>query len=99
MPTKEDFKELCDNCTSEWTTRNGMKGRLFTSKTNGNSIFFPAAGYYNGTSLRNRGTSGYYWSASRNGSSYAYYLYFDSGGVYPQYNNSRGLGFSVRAVQ
>ncbi|MBQ9203456.1 MAG: hypothetical protein IJ155_04350 [Prevotella sp.] len=65
MPTKEDFKELCDNCTSEWTTRNGMKGRLFTSKTNGNSIFFPAAGSYNGASLRNRGAFGYYWSASR----------------------------------
>ena len=99
MPTKEDFKELCDNCTSEWTTRNGMKGRLFTSKTNGNSIFFPAAGGYVGTSLYDRGTNGCYWSASRYDSSNAYYLDFYSGYVYPQSNSSRYLGFSVRAVQ
>ena len=99
MPTKEDFKELFDNCTSEWTTRNGMKGCLFTSKTNGNSIFFPAAGNYYGSSLNDRGTYGYYWSASRYDSSDAYSLYFGSGNVYPQYNSGRYLGFSVRAVQ
>ena len=99
MPTRTEFQELYDNCTSEWTTENGVAGRRFTSKTNGNSIFFPAAGNYNGTSLGSRGTYGHYWSASFYGSSDAYYLRFSSGLVSPQNYGSRYLGFSVRAVQ
>jgi uncharacterized protein (TIGR02145 family) len=99
MPTKEDFRELYDNTTSEWTTLNGVYGRLFTSKLNGNSIFFPAAGYYSGTTLYGRGSYGYYWSASRYSGSLGYRLLFYSGYVYPQYFSSRRFGFSVRAVQ
>ena len=45
MPTYDDFEELFDNCDYEWTTLNGVDGMKFTSKTNGNSIFLPAAGY------------------------------------------------------
>ena len=37
MPTMEEIKELCDNCTREWVTLNGAKGLKFTG-TNGNSI-------------------------------------------------------------
>lgn len=99
MPTKTEFQELYDNCNVVWTTENGVNGRRFTSKTNGNSIFFPAAGCYNGTSLNSRGSGGYYWSSSRYSDSYAYVLNFSSGGVYPQNNSNRYLGFSVRAVQ
>ena len=99
MPTKEDFQELYDNCKRSWVDVEGKKGCLFTSKINGNSIFLPAAGDYNGTSLYDRGSYGYYWSASFNDSSYAYFLYFFSSGVYPQGLNSRYYGFSVRAVQ
>jgi uncharacterized protein (TIGR02145 family) len=99
IPTREDFQELCDHCTSEWATENGVYGRRFTSKVNGNSIFFPAAGYYYGTALYDRGSYGYYWSASRYSDSSGYYLYFNSGFVYPQLNYNRRYGFSVRAVQ
>ena len=63
MPTYDEMVELKDNCTVTWTTRNGVKGRLFTGP-NGNSIFLPAAGNRNGSELYNAGSSGYYRSSS-----------------------------------
>jgi hypothetical protein len=99
MPTKEQFKELVDNCESEVTTINGYLGRRFTSKINGNSIFMPFAGYISGTGLSRRGSSGYYWSSSLHSQTFGYNLYFNSGGVCPANIYSRFLGFSVRAVQ
>ncbi|MCM8873376.1 MAG: fimbrillin family protein [Paludibacteraceae bacterium] len=41
VPTYEIFKELYDNCERELTTQNDVKGCLFTSKTNGNTLFLP----------------------------------------------------------
>ena len=98
LPTKEDFQELKDECTWKWVERGNTKGYEVTGK-NGNSIFLPAAGYGYGTSLNNAGSYGYYWSSSFSSSAYAYYLYFDSGGIYPQDTDVRFHGFSVRAVQ
>lgn len=99
MPTKDDFQELFDNCI--WTRKNinGVNGYLVTSKVNGNSIFFPAAGFGNGASLYDRGSNGYYWSSSLYSADYGYYLRFNSGGVDPQYSYNRYYGLSVRAVQ
>ena len=99
MPNKDQFQELVDNCKIETCTLNGYRGRRFTSKINGNSIFMPFAGYIYGTGLDNRGSSGYYWSASLYSSAYGYSLNFNSGGVNPAYGNDRFYGFSVRAVQ
>ena len=99
MPTKEQFQELVENCTSERVALNGYLGRRFTSKINGNSIFMPFAGYISGTGLLNHGSNGNYWSSSLDSSAYGYGLYFYSGGVYPADNYDRFYGFSVRAVQ
>ena len=99
MPVKEDFKELVDNCSMIWTTLNGVFGRLFTSLINGNVIFFPATGYYENTSLTNRGTIGRYWSSSYQSAQNAYIMSFDAYGIYPLANNKRHDGFCVRAVQ
>ena len=99
LPTMGEFVELNNNCDSEWTDEDGVAGRRFTSRINGNSIFFPAAGYYNGTSLNYRGTYGYYWSSTWYSDSYARNLYFYSTGVYPQNYSIRRYGFTVRAVQ
>ena len=63
MPTKEEMKELIDNCTFKWTTQNGTTGTLVTGK-NGNTIFFPANGYYLGISYYKNALCGYYWSAN-----------------------------------
>lgn len=46
LPTSEEIKELRLRCTWQETYVNGIKGYLVTS-TNGNSIFFPYAGYTN----------------------------------------------------
>lgn len=42
MPTDDQWGELLRKTTNQWTTRNGVNGRLFTA-SNGNSIFLPAA--------------------------------------------------------
>ena len=107
LPTKEDFMELVDNCAHKWTVINGTPGMLFTSIHNDNSIFLPASGWSwfdkdedkPGTTLSNRGSLGLYWSSSFNSATHAYYLYFSSTGVYPQYYGHRRHGFTVRAVQ
>ena len=66
IPTKEQLQELIDKTTSTWTTQNGVSGRLFTSKTNGNSIFIPADGYGSNYSMDYVGYSGYLWGSSLN---------------------------------
>lgn len=99
LPTSGEFQELYNNCDTEWTDEDNVAGRRFTSRINGNSIFFPASGIYIGTSLSNRGASGHYWSSTWISETNARGLYFNSSSVNPQYNNSRRRGFTVRAVQ
>ena len=48
-------------------------------------------------SLSNAGSTGYYWSSTPDGSSYAYILLFYSGGVGTNYDR-RYSGLSVRCV-
>ena len=100
MPTKADFEELTANTTSKWETLNGIKGRRFTSKTNGNSIFVPAAGGCNGGSVSGVGSFGFLWSSSlyESSSRLAWNLYFFSDDVYVYDYVNRCYGFSVRAV-
>ena len=99
MPTVGEFQELDNNCDHEWTDEDGVTGQRFTSRINGNSIFFPASGYRYGTGLYNRGSYGYYWSASLYSQTHGYYLVFNVSGVDPAYSNDRFSGFPVRAVQ
>lgn len=99
MPTVGEFQELNNNCDSEWTDEDGVAGRRFTSRINGNSIFFPAAGSRYGTALNSRGTNGLYWSASLHSQAYGFHLNFHSTGVNPANYDRRFYGFSVRAVQ
>ncbi|MBO5848484.1 MAG: DUF1566 domain-containing protein [Bacteroidales bacterium] len=99
MPTKTEMQELINNCTWTWTTQNGVNGCKVTSKTNGNSIFLPAAGYRGGSSLYRDGSLGSYWSSTPNesDSNYANYLNFDSGN-HVMYSYGRRYGLSVRPV-
>ena len=99
LPTVGEFQELNSNCDSEWTDEDGVAGRRFTSRINGNSIFFPASGIYNGTTLNLRGSSGIYWSSSYFSATSAYDLSFNSSNVTPADNSGRRLGFTARAVQ
>ena len=99
LPTSGEFTELNNNCDSEWTDEDGVAGRRFTSRINGNSVFFPAAGGCDGTSLIGRGTSGAYWSSTWSSEANARILLFYSTGVDPQSYSGRRCGFTVRAVQ
>ena len=99
MPTVGEFQELNNNCDHEWTDEDGVTGQRFTSRINGNSIFFPASGSRYGTSLSYRGTYGYCWSVSLNSQTNGYLLYFTESGVTPANYRTRFLGFPVRAVQ
>ena len=99
LPRPAEFSELNSNCDHVWIDEDGVQGMRFTSRINGNAIFFPAAGNYGGTTLDRRGTNGFYWSSGFYSASYAYYLGFNSTDVNPQYGNGRSLGFAVRAVQ
>lgn len=45
------------------------------------------------------GSSGYYWSRTAGGSTYAYRLYFHSSNVYPANYDNRRYGYSVRCVK
>ena len=98
MPSANEFKELYDNCTSAWITKDGINGREFTSNINGAKVFFPAAGCGYSTLLYYRGTQGLYWSSSLNDDYYAYFLDFSRTYLYCGNNTYRYLGLSVRAV-
>ncbi len=63
MPSCDQQAELLENCSSEWTTFNGINGRVFTG-SNGGSIFLPAAGCRYGTDLYDAGSEGLYWSST-----------------------------------
>ena len=65
MPTDAEWTELRTKCTWTWTTEGGKNGYEVKGK-NGNSIFLPAAGYKNGSSINNAGSRGYYWTSSLN---------------------------------
>ena len=102
MPSEEQQLELLNNCTYEWTTLNGVYGNKFISKTNGVSIFLPAAGYFYDSyiQVQGAGEGGIYWSSTQDPSrAYnAYHLYFDSGWPDWYYYDNRHCGQSVRPV-
>ena len=101
MPTADEIDELNNEnyCTWTWITQNGVNGYKVTSVSNGNSIFLPAAGFRDGSSLNVAGSYGYYWSSSlySDYSNGAYYMCFYSGGHNWSYFY-RLYGFPVRPV-
>lgn len=96
MPTKAQFEELTANTTYEWTTINGVNGGKFTA-TNGNYVFFAAAGFWYYGSQGSVGNYGHYWSSTPYDSGLAYNLYFGDGRDVVD-NNDRSYGYSVRGV-
>lgn len=100
MPTADQWRELRDNTITEWTTRNGVEGRLLTA-LNGNSLFLPAAGRRWADELNFAGGYGYYWSSSLYTDSplSAWHFVFRSGYYLVDYYYDRYYGFTVRPVR
>lgn len=99
MPTIAEYRELLYNCTWTWTTQNGVNGYKVTSKTNGNYIFLPAAGWRHLSDHHDAGELGCYWSSTPDESSTnrAFELYFSSDG-HSMIGHDRYYGISVRPV-
>ncbi len=102
MPTQAEQDELRSQCTLTWTTNyngTGVKGRLVTGP-NGNSIFLPAAGYRDGTSLYSAGSCGRYWFSSLKAGNpgSAFMVYFSFSSVDWSSGDLREYGRSVRPV-
>ena len=102
MPRKEQFQELINSSytTTKWTTQNGVHGFIITSKSNGKSIFLPAAGYRYNSSLRNAGSSGLYWTRMLDeiDPSDALRMSFDSSYI-DTGDSYRYYGFTIRPVR
>jgi hypothetical protein len=101
MPTYEEARDLIRSCTYTWTTVNGVDGGLFTSKTTGNSVFFPAAGTRYETDLNYQGSAGYYWTdthdVQHSSGAHAYALYVISAET-NRGHYSRVYGLTIRPV-
>ena len=95
MPSLEEWLELIDNTTQTWT-----ESGCLCQAPNGNSLFLPAAGYYEGTDFFNEGTYGQYWSSSLY-SDYAFisYYFFLASDSYFWVANHRCQGRSIRPVR
>ena len=103
MPSLDQFKELINSryTITEWVTVNGVRGRKITGVINGNSIFLPAAGFREKTTLSRDGSWGMYWSRSLN-MDYSHYggeLYFRSDIITTDATSNRCHGQSVRPVR
>ena len=103
MPTDQELRDLCNKCDWVWTKMNGVEGHVVCGRGGyaASSIFLPAVGCGDGTSLRDAGSYGFYWSSVlRSDSDYlAWYLCFVSGGPGMYYYSARFYGKSVRPVQ
>ena len=86
------------------TNNTGWNGNSYTvadwtKMESAGCVFLPAAGYRDGSSVNDPGTYGYYWSATPDGTDYAYYMDFYSDNLNTANVNSRRQGCSVRLVQ
>lgn len=94
LPSMEQWQELVDECS--WTF--GSEGYRVVGP-NGKSIYLPAIGGRNcAGSIGGVGYFGFYWSSTSDGSSRAWYLFFDSDDVKMSFY-SRCYGCSIRLVQ
>ena len=99
LPTKAECEELENKCTWIWTTENGHNGYRVEGP-NGNSIYLPAAGWRNGTTLAYAGSTGYYWSSTQGegeniGGVYRFWFVCDRWHVNLGYG---GNGYPIRPV-
>ena len=105
MPTATEMQELLDNTTRTWQSNynsSGIAGYLFTSTKTGytdKSIFLPAAGYRDGSSLYDADGNGFWSSTHSSNASCGRSLIFYSDYASMYSYRSRYYGLPVRAVQ
>ena len=106
MPTHIEELELVNECSWESVNINGISGYIITGP-NGNSIFMPRGGLYDGTDYDCDGTKlssvnygGWYWSSTLNakGSAYAQGLCFFPSLLSNVCDHERCDGHNIRPV-
>ena len=98
MPTEKEMMELQKECTWTWTKQGGRNGYKVTGK-NGEWIFLPAAGAWEGKKLEIAGLGGAYWTSEFQEDESPYHLFIDNvthDRLTPY--EGRYHGFSVRPV-
>ena len=98
MPTQTEMEELYANCTLTWTNVNGKAGYSIASKTNGNEIFLPAAGFCIAKSTDNVGSDGWYWTSTPSSSKNRAYAFNFYTGYTEVCSSVSYYGRSIRAV-
>lgn len=103
MPTAEQMEELFNETNHKWVrdyNGTGINGRVFTSKTNGNTMFIPASGYRWDASVNYQGDNAFLLSSTLiasdpvNGFCGLFSsVYFNVGNYYFRY-----YGYCVRGV-
>ena len=101
MPSKAQIDELINSkyTTTTWTNQGGVNGLMIVSKSNGKSIFLPAAGSFRGTSLKQTGSSGKYWSREPRIQGNNAYILNSRSDVIETSSSDREVGLSVRPVR
>jgi uncharacterized protein (TIGR02145 family) len=100
IPTKAQWDGVRFNNTltnvGTWTS---SSTNYSSGKQAGTALFLPAAGSRSSSNgaLSSRGSVGYYWSSTENGTSNAGNLNFNSSGAYTS-NNLRAFGYTVRCI-
>lgn len=99
IPTSAEIEELMTMCSCKWTQINGVSGYLFEAK-NGNSIFLPASGLYDGNHLQFSDIAGFYWTNTLNVEQpcYAYSLGFNETEIVCSDDSYRYISRSIRPV-
>ena len=102
LPTKEDWKELFENCIDQYDEE--RKGLVLVGP-NGNAIFLPAEGFYDKDTKSSDiaesdiGESGFYWSSSDYNGPLKYSAFFSSGCLIANNPVSSTLRFPVRLIR
>ena len=99
-PINKDFIELVKNTYKTWIddyNKTGVSGLLLTSKTNGNSIFFPASGFCYNSLIGRMNSGGFYWTASIDSYVDAWYMHLGEKNQFVL-SDARYCGFTIRGV-
>ena len=96
FPTREIWGELWDYCTWTWGTNGNLNGYWVASKTNGNKIFLPAAGYKNKDGVtKDVGYTGIYWTDDTGDNNNSHYAAIFTNGSFNRFSYANNNSFSV----
>ncbi len=95
----EDQGSYYNNSNGDNFSHNTYTSEQWAVMEAAGAVFLPAAGGRNGTGVYNRGSGGYYWSATPYYGTSTYALYFYSDYLHPQNYYYRYYGHSVRLVR